>query len=398
MRDSYVIKHMTDYRLYMSVHNKYSMVVLAQLFRPENMKLIEKSTETVCRQFMANYVDHHLPADGIVNVRHVMQELVMKIMIQCSFPTSFSELNLSIDQFIESAPQIDKNRRLLLTSVLIPRLTEYMIAAYGKVFGKKQQYFIDSITKMVGHRRRQLIDNNGFADKSKDFLQLFLDYRHNKAADKELTDYEIVSLFYVCYLSSYEPMCLMLMMAVYELAMKPLVQSRLYDELIAADMLVTNDDSSILELPFLNAVLMEILRKYPLPLTNRRAKEDVFLPDAGVTVPKGVDVELSFISLYHNSRYFTDPYDFNPDRFMAPAVDNQTQHSFIPFGCGQVVYCVGERFAKVVLKHALAKLIKTFEFKVADSTEIPFIFNRCPDILLPKSLNLGFKLRENIKF
>ncbi|XP_054154956.1 cytochrome P450 3A31-like [Oppia nitens] len=416
-----LVINLTDYQKYLYVNSKHSMSVLSHLFRPENMKNIESLTETVFRKFATDLAENNsnnkfgnsfLQRNGWsldrLDARLVIQEMVMQFHIDISFGQSFTDLNLSADKFTQSMPRFDKNRRLLLTTMLVPSLVDPVIRFYGKLFGETQRYFIDSTHKLIEHRRQlstttttttttSRSSTTGALEKPNDFLQLFVDYRH-KSGDG-LTDNEIVSLYYACYLASYEPMCLMLSMAVYELARQPSVQQRLYDELST---LRTgsrgcgsgSNGADIQELPYLNAVLLETIRMYPSFVANRRAQEDVYLADIGVTVPKGTDVEMSFISMYYNPQYFPDPYRFNPDRFMRPLVDQQTANTFLPFGSGKYTYCIGQRFAKLVLKLGLAKLVERFMFEPTATTEIPFKFNRFPDILLPKSYDLKFVLRK----
>ncbi|XP_054165808.1 cytochrome P450 6B4-like [Oppia nitens] len=399
------------------------MQVLAQLFRPENLKQIRQTTETVCRQFVAKEFLDRKPPIAKLEVKHLMDELVIKIMIVCSFGRCFDDVGIDFNRFMQSVPKFDQNRRLMLATLIWPRLVDPVFRLYDKLFGGRQQYFIDSVRKLVEHRRRQCQqidkqlmanttdaaddDNDNDDYNHKDFLQVFLDYRHNKSDDNNhnnnnnnnrLIDEEIISLFYVTFLSGFEPMCLMLTMSVYELANNPDIQRRLYDEL-TSDRTDNNNKGStdLSDLTYLNAVLMEILRKYPAIITNRRATEDIHLPDVDLSVPKGTDIDLSFISMYYNPQYFPDPQVYNPDRFMPESADKLVKHSFIPFGSGQVVYCVGERFARVLMKHVLIALVRTLEFKPCVSVTakpVANLFKMFPDLLLPNSLDIEYKIRK----
>ncbi|XP_054154957.1 cytochrome P450 3A21-like [Oppia nitens] len=432
---------MTDYQKYLTVHNKQMFIVLTKLFLPENMKNIESITDRVFNKFIVTddlgnenqFSKLYGMSFDRLDIRPVVQKMIMNLLIECSFGQSFAELNLSADRFMQSAPQFDKNRWLLLATMLVPSLTDLVMGFYGKLFGQRQRYFIDSIHKLIRHRWLTMAssssssttdddgddvgnninnnnNNNDTADEkpNNDFLQQFLDYR-SRSGDI-LDDNEIVSLYYVCYLSSYESMTMMLSMLIYQLALNPTVQQRLYDELQQLPVLTNTGTESgtgstaeaaaaatakLHELPYLNAVLLETIRLYPSFVANRRAINDVYLTEVGLTVPKGTDVELSFISMFLNPQYFTDPYQFNPDRFMPTATDTIPANVFVPFGIGRAT-CIGKRFAKVILKQGLAKLVNRFRFSPTTATEIPLTFNRCPDMLLPKSIELKFEMRDKL--
>ncbi|XP_054165852.1 probable cytochrome P450 6d5 [Oppia nitens] len=388
------------------------------------MKHLKQITGTVCRQqFVANFVVDDSSVGNKIDAKQLIETMVTRIMIECSFGQSFTAADAAVDfdRFRQSVPKFDQNRRLLLWTLLWPQLIDPVFRLYDKLFGGRQRYFIDSVRKLVEQRRRRQLmattttttadaDN----DNNKDFLQIFIDYRHNKSitnsSSNSLTVDEIISLFYVSFMSAYEPLTLMLAMSVYELARNPRIQQKLYDELVANSKRSSsigggdsgnNGSTDLSDLPYLNAVLMETMRKYPAIVTNRRATQDIHLPDIGVTVPKGTDVELSFISMYYNPQYFPDPLVYNPDRFMPESADKLTRHSFMPFGSGQVLYCVGERFAKLLMKHVLSALVVWLEFRpsattaaVAAGTEkMSNQFKQFPDLLLPKSVDIEYKFR-----
>jgi cytochrome P450 len=77
----------------------------------------------------------------------------------------------------------------------------------------------------------------------------------------------------------------------FELSKNPLVQARLFDEIVGItkqERIITEDD--IPNMPFLNAVVKETLRKYPpvAVLPGRYADKDVTL--GGYDIPKGWQV------------------------------------------------------------------------------------------------------------
>ncbi|XP_076259688.1 cytochrome P450 6B5-like [Rhynchophorus ferrugineus] len=86
------------------------------------------------------------------------------------------------------------------------------------------------------------------------------------------------------------------------------------------------DIDSLKELEYLNAVVLETLRKYPpVPFILKIAQKDFTLNN--VQFPKGVLTAISILGIHRNPDNYTNPEDFDPDRFA-----EQTNSAFLPFG------------------------------------------------------------------
>jgi len=94
------------------------------------------------------------------------------------------------------------------------------------------------------------------------------------------------------------------------------------------------------------AVIHEALRLFsPATSLVREASEDFVLPtNSGETlpVPKGTKIGVMFHAIHHNPKYWPDPYEFRPSRFL----DDYNKDSFVPFSAG-VRSCIGRRFSEV---------------------------------------------------
>lgn len=76
------------------------------------------------------------------------------------------------------------------------------------------------------------------------------------------------------------------------------------------------EESDILELVYLNAVVKETLRLYPaLPLNApREAMEDCAV--AGFHVPAGTHLLVNIWKIHRDPRIWSDPFEFRPERFV----------------------------------------------------------------------------------
>lgn len=101
-------------------------------------------------------------------------------------------------------------------------------------------------------------------------------------------------------------------------------------------------------------------------------------------VPKSVTIAVLASSLHRDAKYYPDPDVFNPERFFGG--DSSHPFSFMAFSAGPR-NCIGQRFAMLELKLALAKILRTFNVLPVDGFE-PILVGR----LVMCSLN-GIQIR-----
>ncbi|KAK7401184.1 hypothetical protein VNO78_12505 [Psophocarpus tetragonolobus] len=92
-----------------------------------------------------------------------------------------------------------------------------------------------------------------------------------------------------------------------------------------------------------------------------------------ISVPAGVEIYLPFIYLHYDDNYWDNPEEFNPERF-AEGVSkaSKDQIAFYPFGWGPRI-CIGQNFALIEAKLALAMILQHFAFQLAPSyTHAPY--------------------------
>jgi len=149
----------------------------------------------------------------------------------------------------------------------------------------------------------------------------------------------------------------------YHLATNPDKQEILYQEIlkvVGSDGKMTEE--ALAEMRYLKACQQESARIAPVALgTARSAGQDMVL--SGHQIPKGTFVIRMGVLMSNDERYFNNPEQFMPERWMRGCPQHQkpkNPHANIPFGHGPRA-CVGQRFAKLELYMAVFKVIQKYK-------------------------------------
>ncbi|XP_032665477.1 uncharacterized protein LOC116841533 [Odontomachus brunneus] len=209
-----------------------------------------------------------------------------------------------------------------------------------------------------------------------DMIQLMMDVRGKRETGKELDIEEMTAQAFVFFLGGFETSSTAMSFIAYEIAINPDVQERLRLEI---DTALENSNEVTYEvinrLEYLDAVINETLRLYPPNIILERVcVKDYELPPAlpnekPFTMKKGMNVWFPVYPLQRDEKYYDDPENFRPERFL----DNNTYHNspcFAPFGLGPRM-CIANRFAILEIKVLLFHLLARCELKLCAKTKLP---------------------------
>lgn len=128
------------------------------------------------------------------------------------------------------------------------------------------------------------------------------------------------------------------------------------DTKIGLDRLI--DESDINNLPYLQNIVSETLRLYPVAptLLPHVASEDCMV--AGYDVPRGTVLLVNVWAMHRDRRIWEEPETFKPERFEQKGVDQK----LIPFGMGRRA-CPGSGLAQRLVNLAIGSLVQCFEWE-----------------------------------
>lgn len=120
-------------------------------------------------------------------------------------------------------------------------------------------------------------------------------------------------------------------------------------------------------LKIVTSILYEVMRLYPpLAIMSRTTNKETKL--GGMSLPAGVILSLPIILMHYDSDIWgDDAKEFNPERFYeGVSTATKNQFSYFPFGWGPRI-CVGQNFAMLEMKLAMAMILQKFSFELSPS-------------------------------
>lgn len=128
------------------------------------------------------------------------------------------------------------------------------------------------------------------------------------------------------------------------------------------------------------AVLLETLRLYPLimslPKWTKDRSQTIQVGEKTLVIPPGVGTSPHLLAVHTHPKYWTDPFEWKPSRWIIDGKENATgsmeiceeiwtplPHTYFPWSSGPQ-NCPGEKFSKVEAVAVLATLLKTHRLGV----------------------------------
>ncbi|KAL3471778.1 cytochrome P450 [Aspergillus californicus] len=92
----------------------------------------------------------------------------------------------------------------------------------------------------------------------------------------------------------------------------------------------------------------------------------------GVYVPEGYDVGSGMYTMHHNEDYFSQPFEFIPERWIVDENSTaeqvkQRMQACMPFSIGPRA-CIGKSLAQTFLQLAVASLVQRYDFRVTEGS------------------------------
>jgi cytochrome P450 len=246
---------------------------------------------------------------------------------------------------------------------------------------RRAQTTLDQAVYRLINERRQSGADTG------DLLSTLLLAEDAERPGERLSDHEVRDQMMTLFFAGQETTANALTWIWWLLATHPAVEEGLHGELarVLGGRAATFGD--VAQLPYANQIVSEAMRLYPPVWTmGRQALAD--LDFGGAVAPKGSLILAPQWLLHHDPRWFSEPAQFQPERWTPAFRSMLPRFAYFPFG-GGARSCIGENFAWTEIVLVVAALAQRWRFRATPQTAAVRPFPRitlCPD--RPVSLKL----------
>lgn len=301
-----------------------------------------------------------LPKNQSLPIRQLTQKISLQVISQIVFGFTDGPRSKEIMAALgEAADSIGSpaSAALLFFNWLQKDLGPW--SPWGRFLRKRQK--IDDLVYAEIRDRQADIKKDGGRENSErtDILSMLMASRTDDGkalSEQELRD-ELMALLF----AGHETTASAMAWAMYWIHRSPEVKEKLIAELDGLGF--DGNPMAIAQLPYLNAVCKEVLRRSPVAMFTfpRTAQEPVSL--MGHQFPTGTTF-LGCIFLTHQREdLYLDHKAFRPERFLDKKF---SPYEFIPFGAG-ARRCVGEALAQYEMKLAVATMVANYRFELTDN-------------------------------
>jgi cytochrome P450 len=220
----------------------------------------------------------------------------------------------------------------------------------------REYEFLDSLVyRIISERRAQ-----GNSTHHTDLLSLLMgamDEDGTQMTPRQLRD-ETMTIF----LAGHETTALTLAWTWYLLSENPAAEVCLHEELRGVLGGRAPEIRDLERLPYLQAVVNEVLRLYPPAYLLARTS---IAPSniGGYDFPTGTTVLASQWVMHRDVRYFDDPDAFRPERWLDGLMGRLPAGAYFPFGDGPR-RCIGQSFALMESALVTATVAQQFRFRL----------------------------------
>src|SRR5271167_2326556 len=243
---------------------------------------------------------------------------------------------------------------------------------------ERETQFLDSLVYGIIKERQA----EGNTNPHNDLLALLMgamDEDGTQMTPKQLRD-ETMTLF----MAGHETTALTLSWTWYMLSENPAAEAKLHKELQRVLGGRAPEVADLERLPYLRAVVSEVLRLYPAAyITARTSIAPCTI--GGYDFPTDTTFIMAQWVMHRDARYFDEPEVFRPERWLDGLENRLPAGAYFPFGDGPR-RCIGQGFALLELGMVIATVAQRFRFKLVPGHRV------VPDPLVTLRAKYGIRV------
>lgn len=360
---------------------KLRRIAAFNMFSPRRILGLESLRQRVADEMVVKVLKD-MEEKGVVEVRGILQEGSLSNILESVFGSISNYNCLSLGGSEELGNMVKEGYELIAKF----NLEDYFHFKFLDFYGVKRRChkLAAKVTSVVGQIVEERKRTKELVIGDNDFLSTLL----SLPKEERLGDSDMVAILWEMIFRGTDTVAILLEWTMARMALHQDIQMKARQEI---DICVGQNshvrDSDIPNLPYLQAIVKEVLRLHPPgPLLSwaRLAVHDVHVDKT--LVPAGTTAMVNMWAISHDSSIWEDPLSFKPERFLKEDVSIMgSDLRLAPFGAGRRV-CPGRALGLATVHLWLAQLLHNFVWLPA---QVP--------VDLSESLKLSLEMKSPLK-
>ena len=273
--------------------------------------------------------------------------IVGKTLFDADVEAEATEIGKALTDVMQLFKRITNPFSVLLDKLPLPANIRW-IKAKGRLD--------ETIYRIINERRASGRDQG-------DLLSMLLLAQDEEGDGSSMTDQQLRDEAMTLFVAGHETTANALTWTWYLISQNPGVESKLYREIDEVLQGKRPKAGDFMDLRYTEMVLAESMRMYPPAWTmGRQVVNDYQV--ARYLIPAGSIILMSPWVMHHDSRFYPEPYKFDPERWRPEAREARPKFSYFPFGGGPRV-CIGEQFAWMEGVLLIATIAQKWKMRLA---------------------------------
>ncbi|MBK8352218.1 MAG: cytochrome P450 [Saprospirales bacterium] len=285
-----------------------------------------------------------------------MMQLTSKIVVETLLGSDITKNLTGIQSYIYD-----------IQSYLVKIIRNPVYEWFSAYNGDKKQF--ENIIQKFDTILYDVIQKKKKSDSNNDLLSMLIEARDVDTGEA-MSDVQLRDELLTIYVAGHETSGYAIAWSIYNICKHPESYQKVKDELklVMPNGVLTMENFG--QLKYLRAVIDESLRLYPTAyIVGRESKEKDEID--GLEIPKDIMTLISVYHLHRNPKYWKQPNNFVPERFLDKAHPLANSDAYFPFGAGPRM-CIGFYFALMEITVVLANLFYHFDLKLVENQTIEF--------------------------
>lgn len=291
--------------------------------------------------------------DKKVDLFPMMSEVAFNVVAKSLFQFSIEEEKLNRIKYIIEAVQ-----NFLIKEIRLPHKA-WWFSISGQV--KKHLQLAEENDEII----RGIIEERvASQNEVNDLLNMLLETRYEDTGEGMSIE-QLIDEIKILFIAGHETTANALTFTLQLLGSHLDVQQKVFEEILKVESESEDVVEQLQKMTYINAVLNESMRLYPPAwITDRQNVDDDVL--GKFTIKKDTLIGVSFYELHRNPKYWENPDQFDPNRFLGEQKKHSMQY-FYPFGAGPRM-CIGAGFAMYEMCLTIFYIIKKYKVVSVQNT------------------------------